>query len=89
MEESLVNFGNIVGEVRGIMIKKKQNRKRGIMIKKKPEPKKGRVKEVKKVKVQRKEGIMEFVVCIMANPFSNRGAFCPIHPRVPTMERPR
>ena len=76
MEESLVNFGNIVGEVRGIMIKKNRT-------------KKGKSKRDEKSKGTRKEGIMEFVVCIMANPFSNRGAFCPIHPRVPPMERPR
>ena len=30
---------------------------------------------MKKVKIQKNKGVMEFVVCIMANPFSNRGAF--------------
>ena len=44
LDESSVNFGNIVGEVRGIMIKKNRTKKGGIMIKKKTEPKNGRVK---------------------------------------------
>ena len=30
---------------------------------------------MKKVKIQKNKGVMEFVVCIMANPLSNRGAF--------------
>ena len=72
------------------MIKKKKTEpKKGDYDQEKTRTKKGRVTEMKKVNIQRKEGIMEFVVCIMANPFSNRGAFCPIHPRVSPMERLR
>ena len=54
MEESLVNFGNIVGEVRGIMIKK-QDRKKGILIKK-TEPKKGKSKRDEKNERTKKGG---------------------------------
>ena len=68
---------------------RKNRTEKGDYDQEKAEPKKGRVKWMKKLTVQRKEGIMECVVCIMANPFSNRGAFCPIHPRVPPIERPR
>lgn len=55
LEESLVSFGNIVGEVRGIMIKKKQNRKRGIMIKKN-RTKKGKSKRDEKSKGTKRGG---------------------------------
>ena len=51
LEESLVNFGKIIGEVRGIMIKKNRTEKGGLWSRKNS-TKKGRVKGMKKVKVQ-------------------------------------
>ena len=44
-------FGNIIGEVRGVMIKKNRTEKGGLRSRK-TVPKKGRVKGMKKVKVQ-------------------------------------
>ena len=55
---------------------------------KKTETKKGSVKGMKKVKVQEKKGIMEFVVCIMANPFSTEGRSVPFIPGSPLWKDP-
>ena len=47
---------------------------------KKTEPKKGKSKRDEKSKGTKKEGIMEFVVCITANPFSTEGRSVPFIP---------
>ena len=55
LEESLVNFGIIIGEVRGIMIKRNRTEKGGLWSREKETVlRKGRVKGMKKVKVQDK-----------------------------------
>ena len=73
----------------GLLSRKTEPKKGDYDLETKQCQKKGKSKGDEKSKGTKKEGIMEFVVCITANPFSNRGAFCPIHPRVSPMERLR